>query len=269
MFALVQPEDILAGLAAAGIDITPPANLLEDAASTATRLANAVVSSLVVPTIPEMGASMKRFDRLEQAISALIDQLGGDSTATPAERSDSQPAIDHYLRDNGDLFIHNLTLHIDREAGPEAGRAALADTVLHLHRVRAACRSASEVQKNLIKSEHTARDAPEMRSRQRELGFAFLATFQGLTGRELKISRASGGEHVGRLGGPLIRFMTEMFSQVRANLSTALEMLHLVDDPAWSPSPETIRRWIQVYQRHWDSTKTATATDGPTATGIM
>ncbi len=248
LIALVTPADFLVGLKAAGVGADPPPELLEEAALTGTRLAQGVVSSLVVPPIPKMRASVAKVVKLEKVLNGLIVQLSGGPDDIEGKYFESQQAIQDYLRDHESPFLFNLTCHIGREAGHEDGRAKLADAIMSLQRVGAACASVVDAQRANLAGETTAREAPQMRSRQRELGFAFLASFQVMTGRAPKVSRASGGDKVGRLGGPLLRFMEAMFGRVRDNLRAEPTLAALAEDPALAPTAETVRSWMKIYK---------------------
>lgn len=253
MFDLVAPQDFPIALTAAGIEADPPAELAATEATVASRLAWGVVTSLVVPTIPAMRKTMAWYLDLERIIGRLIGHLTRQPSPIPAEHLASAQALSDYLHDNEDLLLGNLVSHIGREGGDEAGRAVVADAILRLHHVADGCASVVSALDLHITSEVRARRSPEMRSRQRELGFAFLSSYQTMTARDLKISRTSDGPEAGRLGGPLIRFMRAMFEQARARLHASPEIGHLADDGAWRPSAETIRSWIKAYKQRWPS----------------
>ena len=77
------------------------------------------------------------------------------------------------------------------------------------------------------------------------VGAALIAVYTKLTGTPSGRSRRKpGSEQEGAPGGPVIRFLTEAFERIRANLAKEATTLDMARNPAWSPTAETFVNWI-------------------------
>jgi hypothetical protein len=118
---------------------------------------------------------------------------------------------------------------------------ALADALLHVDRLACWAESGATAFDDGVR----ARQATQRLSQERRIADILIAAYPRLTGRKIGTSRPSAG---GPPGGPLIRFLQEMYQRTRASIAQKPDLASLARDAALSPSAETLARWIRDHR---------------------
>lgn len=116
--------------------------------------------------------------------------------------------------------------------------------------LRAAARDACTQFGTGLKRERATREDQRVRDAGREFGHALIETYVQLAGQEPSFSRRNPAvEGAGTPEGPLIRYLTHLYSLARQALGSDPDYATFVDDRIWDPSLETLAAWIKQYRK--------------------
>jgi hypothetical protein len=248
MFPLVDPHDFGQAIMAAGLSIKPRREDVETAAAVASKFAWDVVTVQLEPSIPTMRRMAGEFGNIVRATNKLVDLLIKPLGALQPT-DDVMAELVRRLSNSQDPRYLNLLSSI--EAGDESAHGAtlFAKKILSLRELADWHQATSDRVMDAVTRERRSRTSIEMRSRPREFGWVLVASYVSLTGKSPGMSRKAPGPHEGKLDGPLIRFLRQMFLCVRQTIERSPEIAGLAEDRVWNPSDEALRAWV-IYFRN-------------------
>lgn len=247
MFPLVRPDDFEQALKAAGLSVKPRREDLETSAAAASKFAWDVVTTQLGPSIPVLRGVADELGAVAQAAIKLRDLITRQIGALHPQSTDIRAELARRLSGSQVPLHLNLLSYIGAEAGSAHGATLLADRILLLEELAGWYQTTRDAVMIGVKRERRSHTSPEMRSRPREFGWVLIASYVSLTGKSPRVSRGI-GRNEGKLGGPLIRFLRQMFSSVRETLATSPEIGDLAKGRVWQPSDEALRAWVKFFQ---------------------
>ena len=248
MFPLVRPHDFGQALKAAGLSVTPSREDLETAAAAASKSAWDIVITQLEPSIPSMRGVANELGAVVQAADKLRDLITGQLGPAHPQAANTREDLIRRLSDSQIPLHLNLLSYIGADAGSMHGATLLAERILLLDELTGWYQTTRDAVMVGVTRERRSRTTPTMRSRPREFGWVLVASYVSLTGKSPRISRTGTGPKEGKLGGPLIRFLRQMFLGVRQTLTTSPDLGGLAKNKVWHPSDEALRAWVMNFR---------------------
>jgi hypothetical protein len=248
--AIILPADLQAALTAAGVDCTAEPSLLRARAADLSITITSVVANRGGPRIADTRATGEDLAKIAASLRTILARF--------TRHSPVQDGIAHDPAGPGDIvaWLRQLDLPvIDALRGAAAVDhadpwAALAETLLHLDRLAGWTEASAAAFNDGVR----ARQATQRASQERRIASLLITAYPELTGRPIRFSRPSSG---GPPGGPLVRFLQEMFLRIRTSIEKRPALSSLAKDAALSPPPETLVRWIRGHRSQKSDRKTA------------
>lgn len=239
--AVIRPADLRAALTSAGLDCIAPPALLRTLAFDLNMTITSVLANRGGPSIADTRATGEDLAEIATSLRAILARFTGHNPV--------QDGIALVPPGSGDIaaWLRRLDLPVvDALRGAAAvdhadSWLALADTLLHLDRLAGWAEACAAAFHDGVR----ARQATQRRSQERRIADLLIAAYPKLTERKIGTSRSSAG---GPPGGPLVRFLLEMFRRITTLIEKRPVLSALAKDANLSPSSETLVRWAQDHR---------------------